>query len=323
MYRNITHLFSKPVREKFRRLVVYSDIDLEADRLMGFILFFGLGLALALAFYFNLLFQLSGWIMFLVSFVVFEIAAFFWIISKADKKAKLIENYLPDALLLLSSNLKSGLTTDRALIASARPDFGPLQKEIESVSRELSAGKNLSKALLGMTFRVKSEKLKKTVNLIVSGIKSGGKLADLLEQSAKNLRTQDFIKKKIEANVLMYVIFIFIAVGIGAPFLFGLSSVLIEIISENLAKVQVPEVVGLSLPLKITGVAISASFVIKFVIFSLSVTAIFGSLILGLISKGEEKQGIKTIPFLLGLALAIFFLVRFGVSSLFSGLVVF
>lgn len=323
MYKALTQLFPGPIRKKFRNLIIHSDIRLEADRLLSFILFFGLGLAVTLALYFYLLFRASFLMVFIISFIVLEVASFFWIISRADKKAKIIENYLPDALLLMSSNLKSGLTTDKALLLSARPDFGPLQKEIELVSNDLLAGKELPRALSRLSSRIRSEKLEKTVSLIISGIRSGGKLATLLEQSAKNLRTQDFITKKVQANVLMYVIFIFIAVGIGAPFLFGLSSFLIEIITQNLARIQIPEVAGLTMPLKISQVAVSTDFVVTFAIISLSTTAILGSLILGLVSKGEEKQGIKTIPFLLGLALAIFFLVRLAVSSLFSGLVTF
>ncbi|MBU1111662.1 MAG: type II secretion system F family protein [archaeon] len=323
MYQKITQLFPKAVRNKFKDLVVYSDIELEYDKLMGFIIFFGVFMAIALALYFNVLFKLPLLIMMLTIFAIIELISFFWIILRADRKAKIVESYLPDALLLMSSNLKSGLTTDKALLLSARPDFGPLEKEIKQASRELMAGKELPLALTGLTQRIKSEKLKKTIKLIISGIKSGGKLVDLLEQSARNLREQDFVKKKIEANVLMYVIFIFIAVGIGAPFLFAISSFLIEIISENLAQINIPEVVGMTMPLRISQVAVNSSFVIKFAIISLSTTSVLGSLILGLISKGEEKQGIKIIPFLLGLSLGIFFLVRFVISSVFFGLVTF
>ncbi|MFH1828138.1 MAG: type II secretion system F family protein [Nanoarchaeota archaeon] len=323
MYRTITMIFPKLLRDKFRKLVIYSDIELDADRLLGFILVFGLFLAVTFSLYFYLLFKWSFLIVLISSLVALELIFFYWIILRADRKAKIIENYLPDALLLMSSNLKSGLTTDKALLLSARPDFGPLEKEIKLVSRELMTGKELPKALSNLTLRVKSESLNKTINLINSGIKSGGQLVELLEQSARNLRGQDFIKKKIEANVLMYVIFIFAAVGVGAPTLFALSSFLVEIISQNLAKIEIPEAVGMAIPIKISQVAISLDFVIKYAVVSLTVTAILGSLILGLISKGEEKQGIKIIPFLVALALTIFFLIRFVVSSVFLGLVSF
>ncbi|MBU0456948.1 MAG: type II secretion system F family protein [Nanoarchaeota archaeon] len=316
-------IFPKLLRDKFRKLVIYSDIELDADRLLGFILVFGLFLAVTFSLYFYLLFKWSFLIVLISSLVALELIFFYWIILRADRKAKIIENYLPDALLLMSSNLKSGLTTDKALLLSARPDFGPLEKEIKLVSRELMTGKELPKALSNLTLRVKSESLNKTINLINSGIKSGGQLVELLEQSARNLRGQDFIKKKIEANVLMYVIFIFAAVGVGAPTLFALSSFLVEIISQNLAKIEIPEAVGMAIPIKISQVAISLDFVIKYAVVSLTVTAILGSLILGLISKGEEKQGIKIIPFLVALALTIFFLIRFVVSSVFLGLVSF
>src|SRR3989344_967273 len=45
-----------------------------------------------------------------------------------------IEEVLPDFLQLTSSNIKSGMTIDRALWYSVRPRFGVLAKEIETVA---------------------------------------------------------------------------------------------------------------------------------------------------------------------------------------------
>jgi len=47
-----------------------------------------------------------------------------------------------------------------------------------------------------MNQRIKSDNLSKTLDLIVSSIKSGGKLADLLDQTAGDLRDQQIIQKR-------------------------------------------------------------------------------------------------------------------------------
>ena len=77
---------------------------------------------------------------------------------------------MPDALHLISSNLRSGLTIDQALILSARPEFGPLQKEIYKVGKDITLGVPIEKALTEFGSKIKSEKLQKTIQLIITGL---------------------------------------------------------------------------------------------------------------------------------------------------------
>src|SRR3989338_4839333 len=88
-------------------------------------------------------------------------------------------------------------------------------------------------------------------------LKAEGELADLLDQTAENLRNEKVIDEKVRSNILLYVIFIFIAVGLGAPVLFGLSSYLVEIMTATLANVDIPPTAQTAnLPLSLTKVTI-------------------------------------------------------------------
>jgi len=51
-----------------------------------------------------------------------------------------IEDVLPDYLQLTASNIKAGMTIDRALWYAVRPRFGVLAKEIETVAKETMGG---------------------------------------------------------------------------------------------------------------------------------------------------------------------------------------
>jgi len=203
-------------------------------------------------------------------------------------------------------------------LLSARPEFGPLSEELNKVGRELALGGNIAEALTAMSGRIKSEKFKKAILLIVTGIESGGELTDLLNQIAENLRQQRFVDEKIRSNVLMYVIFIFIAIGVGAPMLFGLSSFLISVLRDNLANIDVPE--SASLPITFSQISITPGYIIFFSIVSLITSSIMGSMVLGLINGGQERKGVKLIPILVILALTVFFLARFLIGSLLGGL---
>ena len=321
MYRFLSKFYPKKIKESYYRLLSYSNIKYHPDLFLGFILFFGLGIALAMTFYIGVFFRIYFLGTFLLIFLLIETSVYMILLLRADAKAKFVESILPDALQLMSSNLRAGLTTDRALLLSARPEFGPFQDEINLVGKEITMGKEINKALINMTKRIRSEKLEKTIYLIIAGLKSGGELSALLEQAAHNLRQQKFVEERIRSNVLMYVIFIFGAVGFGAPLLFGLSSFLVQVLTTTMAEVEVPETaISTQLPISFARASIDPGFVVTFAVISLITTSILGGLVLGSISKGREREGIKFIPVLIVLSLSIFFLVRFVIGTMLGSL---
>ena len=236
---------------------------------------------------------------------------------KESQKIKKMESVFPDFLQLMSSNLRAGMTTDKALLLSARKEFYPLDQEILKLGKDLVTGKNIETALLEMSHRINSRKIQKTITLIVSGIRSGGNIAVLLEETAANMRERNFVEKRAASNVLMYVLFIFFATAVGAPALFGLSSVLVEILSSLLS--SIPDVeTSASLPFTLTSISISPTFVVYFALVFLIATDILGSLVIGLVGQGEEKAGIAyTVP-LIAASVTVFFVVRIGLLAYFG-----
>ncbi len=323
VYRLISRIYPKRILENYKKLLDYANIRTEATRFLGFILVFGFLFGWAVAFPTAKLFDWNLLLTFLATFVAFEVFIYMWLALSIEAKATFIEKALPDALQLMSSNLRAGLTPEKALLLSARPEFGPLTAEINRIGKEIAVGKDIDEALLGITLRVRSEKVRKTMMLIVSGIRAGGELASLLDHTARNLRDQDFIDQKIRSNVRMYVIFIFAAVGLGAPMLYGLSSFLVEVLTKVLGSVSIPKTTTMNMPINITSVSIGVDFVMEYVIISLVTTSILGSMALGAISNGDEKQGLKYAPVLIAVALSVFFLVRFFINTLLSGLFTF
>lgn len=323
VYQLMGKLMPQALVKRYKELLNYAHIEVDEYKFLGFIMLGVLGVALVIALDLAALFDFPLFLTFFLSFFVMHIAIYLWLLLKADAKALFVERSLPDALQLMASNLKAGLTVDKALFLSSRPEFGPLKDELDKVGKEVTVGKRLPDALIGMTKRIKSEKLNKTVSLIITGIKSGGQLAPLLEQTSKNLRSQELVEAKVKSSVKMYVIFIFVAVCFGAPVLFGLSSLLVSVLKLSLQDIDVPATVGVSTPLSIHQVTISEDFIIFFIVISLITTSILGSLILGLISTGKEKDGVKYIPFIIAATLLVFFIVRILIRSLLGGFFVF
>jgi len=326
----VSRIYPKKLREKFLPNLTYlfprpDPKQLGAEDTLGFIILASFILSISGAFLLALLYPFFPpyltWIGF---FVLIQVIIFLPVTLKIDANSKEIENVLPDALQIMASNLRAGLTIDQSLLTSARPEFGVFALEMNKIGKEVTTGKDIIIALKESAKRTKSEKYKKTMGLIVSGLRSGGRLADLLTQTSNNLRKQKIVDEKIRSSVMMYVIFIFSAIAFGAPVLFGLSSFLVKVLASVFSNIDIPASAQVASPLPIMSFSemnISENFVILYTMVSLTVSGIMGGLIMGLISKGKSKEGLKFIPLLVGLSIAIFFIARLIISSLMGDLI--
>ena len=124
---------------------------------------------------------------------------------------------------------------------------------------------------------------------------------------------------------MMYVIFIFSAICFGAPILFGLSSFLIDVISQIFGQIDIPAAASQKFSMPIVSFSgsdgVTKEFVMTYMISSMTISAIMGGFIIGLISKGKEKYGFRYIPLLIIASIAMFLIVRAVVSNLMGGLI--
>ena len=87
------------------------------------------------------------------------------------------------------------------------------------------------------------------------------------------------------------------------------------------AKVDIPQTTAnVDIPINFSEISLDPSFVTNYTIISMTVTSIMGSMILGLISKGKKKAGLKFMPVLIVLTISLFFIIRAIISTLLSGL---
>ncbi len=259
-------------------------------------------------------------LVFVPMFILMTLRLIKKVMEKSSKKKKM-ETVFPDFLQLVASNLRAGMTIDKAMLLSAREEFNPLDEEIISIGKEIATGKEVEKALLDMAKRIESEKITKTILLLISGIKSGGDIAILLEKTAVGLKEKIFVEKKASSNVLMYTIFIFFAVSCGAPILFSLSTILIEtLIGITSGMPMVQSSASLNIPFSFTGINISVTFIKYFCLVFMFALNILSSFILGLVSKGDEKEGLKYIVPLMMISYSVFFIVRWLLSGFIGSL---
>ena len=319
-YRIIARVIPQTLRKRIQTLLSYSDIRVEHENFIGFITLSSILVGTVAGFFLGYSLQRSFWIFFAAFTVLTNAAVYLWLAFMIDKKAALIEESLPDALQLMASNLRAGMTPSKALLLSSRPEFGPLKNEIDIVGRKVTLGKNVGTALIEMAKHVRSRRLFRAVELINSGLDSGGSLATLLEATSSHLREQFLVDKKIKASITMYVIFIFSAAAIITPVLLGLSSFLVEVLHGSLAQIEIPSAALATLPIKPASSAITIQFLLSYIIIFLVTNCFLASLILGLIKKGRKREGMHYfIPMIL-LAVPLFLLSRYAIRTALQGL---
>lgn len=311
-------LMPRKYREKIADLLKFSGSKRTPQGFINYAITFSIGIGLILAFFAKEYFFFIWGAVSIGVFILFH----GFIILAVDRRTKFIEKILPDALQLMAANIKSGFIPSRAMLLSARKEFGPLSDAIKKSGKEMMTGKSLHDSLSEIPKTVRSEVLDTTMGLIIKGIRSGGQLVSLFEETALDMRRKESIKKEVKANILMYGIFIAFAGAVGAPVLYALSTFLVVTISEMGSMVDVPEDLTTNLSMmSFGGLSITPEFLFWFSIAAILITTIFGGLIMGIIDTGKERAGMKYIPILTVLALTIFFVSRMLVSSVFGTLI--
>jgi pilus assembly protein TadC len=321
----------KRYKNELKKQMIYAGMKDEIiDKFIGFSFFFTIFLGFVIAFDLFLL----GWGLngILTGFGIgFGLLALIQIsiVLIADSRAAEIENVLPDVLQLMAANVRAGMTVDRAIWLTARPEFGVFEEEIRRAGVKTVGGKTMKVALMEMSARVKSDLLEKTFRLVIEGIESGGELGQLLEETANNARTVQSLKKELKTSVTTYSIFIFFAAVLGAPMLYAISLFFVSVMTQLWSPSKLGSIkasgsslgssMGGGLLSKAGAPSISADQLFWFAIAAITLTTFFGSLIIGLIQTGREKSGVRYMPFLIFGALVMFFVAQYLIKIMFGG----
>ena len=333
MYITFSKMLPKAFMKKVEKYKIYSNMKINPEVWSGFIFFFSLLLSIFSVLIISLLYPQSNLIysvLFVSFFFLFFFSFYFFLAYSVKQRTKEIEKNLPDALQLIAANIRAGLTPDKALFLSARPEFGVLSEEIMFIGEETLAGKPVDKALVDFSKRVDSDVLARTVDLIVQGMNAGGELASLLEKTADDIKMSEVMQEEIQANIGAYMVFLMMAVLLAAPALYAVSvnfvgfSVSIKSnIDVNSFQQQAPMSSMSGFPSIASGNKVDLNILKWFSLINLSISAIFGAIVVGVLRQGEEIEGIKDIPLFLFVAISLFYLTMYLLSGFLSSMVTF
>ena len=182
--------------------------------------------------------SLSFFFSILISTVVFVYINFYpsLILSRKDRD---IERNLLFAIRHLFIQVRSGVSLFDALVSVSKGNYGSISEEFEKCVKEIATGKEETKALEELAFKVPNVGLKRVVWQIVNSMRAGGDVGSTLNMIAHNLSEEQKVKirkygSQLSPLALIYLMSTVILPTLGITFL---------IVFSTFAGIQIPETV--------------------------------------------------------------------------------
>lgn len=312
----IYKFFPKSYRESVRKKLKLAGMDTSPESFVNKIFLMSMVGAVII----TLVVKLMPIFVFIASFAAVFVFFNVYLSLAIDRRKAFAEKVLPDALELMAANVRAGFIPSKALLLSARSEFGPLSEAIKKAGKEIMTGKSLTEGFKEIPKYIESEILERSVKLISEGSTAGGQLVSLLEENAEDIRRKQAITKEVKANIIMYGIFIVFAGVLAAPVLYALSLYLINTLtSMGGTDLAANEVMSKGVPFfRGGGVSVDKDFLFVFSIASILITTFFSGIIIGLIDTGKEKGGIKYVPIFMIIAIAAYFIANLVIGNMFA-----
>lgn len=325
--RFIGNFIPTSVSIRLDQLLVYAGISMTSEDVIGVSLVYGVLMSIVVFLIANLL-SVSSVIMFIatvVSFITILIFPTLLLNILVYKRTDSVENVLSDILDMIAQNIIAGMTTYNALWSAARPEFGPLAMELQEAAKSTLAGTPLADALIGVTNRIKSEKLERTIRLIIQGMKSGAELPSVLQSIAADVRAEQNLQKAIKAETNAQAMFIIFSLVIGAPLLFGVSLRFITTFDTLYSKLGLTSAIEQQLAFTVVSLrpmTITPGFFMQYAVIILFFLCFFGSVLIGLIRSGKSVAGLEVMPILTVTSITVFLLINYLLGLLFGSMFV-
>jgi flagellar protein FlaJ len=221
----------------------------------------------------------------------------------------------------ISESVKAGTPVSKSIINLKERNYGALSPHVIKLANQISVGIPVSRALETFAYEVDNPVVSRAVVLIREAEKAGGEIEAILESSAKSIAEIEKLRKERKATISSLVVqgylifFIFIGIMLVMeynilPLTANVGETGMDFSNINLEKLSEISDIGTSNnTLNTKGVvALFSPF-----LFLLLVQGLFAGLIIGKVTEGTVKSGIKH-SFILIMAA---FLISSGVKLIF------
>ncbi|MCA9495722.1 MAG: type II secretion system F family protein [Nanoarchaeota archaeon] len=243
---------------------------------------------------------------FVLNLIMYYVTLFVYFFYKKSifKKAEdEIEKDLPEFLDNLVSNLKGGISLEKALVKSVRLEQKALLREVTLINEKIMMGVGVITALKEFRHRFESPIIHRTFFLIEEGLKGGGNLAAPMARISQNLKRIYELNEELKAGAGGFTVVIKAISMFVAPLLFALALTLLSFIGDLFSLLSQSGDAFLSVA------AIPpefATYLVRFSYTMISLITLFSSLITSQLKNEKIYEALKYVPIYIIVSLLLF-----------------
>lgn len=147
----------------------------------------------------TLVFMLGGNIIFSIILLLFGLLVPpLYVNKKRATRVELFDQQLIDAISIMSSCLKAGLTFQQALVSISTEMPNPISEEFGRVVKELKLGSSIETSLTRLSDKIGSQNFMMIVSAILIQRQTGGNLSEILTNISGTIKERFKIKNEIK-----------------------------------------------------------------------------------------------------------------------------
>ena len=203
-------------------------------------------------------------------------------ITLQKRKTRKKEELYTEFLFKLSELMRGGLDPIKSVKELSKTDLGDLGPHVRMASTALTYGKTFEESMKAMAASLHSELIRRYTQLVVQASYSGGSVSDLILRASEDMRSIIGIEREKEGNLSQYVFIFYFAQGI------------IVFIAYIMLTSLLPFMANMGSTTMMGGANLLAGLDFANGFFNLiMINAFFGGLIIGKITEGDVKYGLK------------------------------
>jgi pilus assembly protein TadC len=260
-----------------------------------------------------------GIIILLVLLIFFLIYVYYFLLM--EHRSSYVDKVLPDALVLIASNLRSGETPFHAVKKAIRSDFGPLAEAFEIATTQALGKRPFGESLIDVSKTIKSHSLQRAMKLFSVAIESGSNVARLLDSISQDITQRQSLKFELVTSTKTNSMFIIFMVVIGAPILLAISIFFVDVVdSIQTQSGGIDSATADSLGFGGGGIQITSAFLTNYSYVLLFITGFLVAYFTGVMIHGDGKSGLRSALPIIIASYVVFYIAQFVVENMLGGL---
>jgi len=224
----------------------------------------------------------------LVGGLIIGLGPYSYDVTRRDRQLRRNEADFTDFLFELSELVRGGIDPIKAINTLSQGSLGSITKNVQMVSKQMQIGYTFEEAMRNLANSLKSPLIDKYVDLVIQASYSGGTVANLIQRASADMGIFLGIEREKRAGLSQYTLILYTAQVI----LIALSAILVVQFLPDLAAIST--IGSTALAGSILGQADIGSVPLERDLFYLVIiNGFLGGLVIGKISEGKIKHGIK------------------------------